>query len=103
MAEESIHSALAELAGYIPSSVGAFVVPVALVATYLHLSRRLAEPPHGQGDGRFRGEELSQDRQEDTPEDRSYGQAVSMRQMPKTKSEAGKKARPLVLPDLLEP
>src|SRR5207247_3331774 len=48
-----LDSALAELAGYILALAGAFVVPVALMATYLHFSRRLAEPPHGQGDWRF--------------------------------------------------
>ena len=47
-------------------------------------------------------EELSQDRQENTPENRREGQTLPLRHVPQEKSEAGESPSPLVLPDLFE-
>jgi len=49
------------------------------------------------------GEELSQDRQADTPENRREGQTLSLRQVPQAQPEAGQDAGPLVLPQLPNP
>jgi len=47
------------------------------------------------------GEELFQDREEDTPKNRREGQALPLRQVPQAQPEACQDAGPLVLPQLL--
>jgi hypothetical protein len=44
------------------------------------------------------GEEHSQDRKENAPENRREGQTLALRQVPKKKSETCQSFRPVVLP-----